>query len=215
MKWAISNDSAQGRSNVPCNCNTDALTPVTLQTPACIRAMQPKLQSTQPASHPCMAPRASNPACDPSTQATQHLRSSPKKEADGLIHRPRVPWHRNKLESLLRCSVVSSIVKHQPSAIDPVIANGWLYAAPTQEEGQSIIPANFRPTIEPFGCSRCVSKTLANRTGATTPIGSHGDHRIIPRAPALPAAGTRNYGIASASVNSILPIAQQRLANRI
>jgi hypothetical protein len=150
MKWAISNDGAQGRSNVPCNCNTDALTPVTLQTPSRLHAKQSEL-SPQPALHPCMPPP--NPL-------TPHAISRPKrpnpcgphqkKEADGLIHRPRVPWHRNKLESSLRCSVVSSIVKHQPSAIDPVIANGWLYAAPTQEEGQSIIPANSRPTIEPL-----------------------------------------------------------------
>ena len=41
-------------------------------------------------------------------------------------------------------------MKHQRSAIDPVTTNRWLCAAPTQEEGQSSIPANSRPTIEPF-----------------------------------------------------------------
>jgi hypothetical protein len=45
-------------------------------------------------------------------------------------------------------------------------------------------------------------------------MGSLCDHGIIPRAQALPAAGLRNYGIASASVNSILTIAQQRRVNR-
>ena len=82
-----------------------------------------------------------------------------KKRADGLHHRPSDPWHRNNPEGLFRCSVVSSIVKHQRSAIDPVILVRWLYAAPTQEEGQSSIPANSRPTIEPVE-GRIVFKDL-------------------------------------------------------
>ena len=47
-----------------------------------------------------------------------------------------------------RCTVLSSIVKHRQFAIDPVTASWRLYAAPTQEEGRSNIPANFRPTTE-------------------------------------------------------------------
>jgi hypothetical protein len=66
-----------------------------------------------------------------------------------MIHRPVFPGTGATLDGLLRCSVVSSIVKHQRNAIDPVTTDRWLYAAPTQEEGQSSIPANSRPTIEP------------------------------------------------------------------
>lgn len=86
-----------------------------------------------------------------------------------MNHRPLFPGTGTTPKGLFRCSVVSSIVKHQRSAIDPVTLVRWLNAAPTQEEGQSSIPANSRPTIEPVE-GRVVFKDLVRHGIETRPV---------------------------------------------
>ncbi len=87
----------------------------------------------------------------PATQLTGRFCNAAhiNKQRPMVFHRPLslFPGTEASFDSP-RCSVLSSIVKHRFLAIDPVITSFRLYAAPTQEEGRSNIPANSRPTTE-------------------------------------------------------------------